>query len=68
VSTPWVIWAIVVFVLFAAIEFYALRHPDRVHTLSISMAMLGKRFPLTIGLFGLVVGGLFAHFWWCQCL
>lgn len=52
---------------FAYFEYRALAHgdnKDRV-TLSRYMATIGQKFPLSI--FGMVVGGLFVHFFWHFC-
>lgn len=53
-------------VLFAFFETRALRHPENANrvTLSRYMATIGAKFPLSLFMLGLVVGGLAVHFWW----
>ena len=60
----WVVWIVLIAASFAALETYAFKHPDRQNTLSRAVSTLGERWPLSIALFGLVVGILLAHFFW----
>ncbi len=60
----WAIWLAIVLVSFAALEGYALRHPERQWTLSRTISDLGKRWPLSIALLGMLFGGLLVHFYW----
>lgn len=61
---PWIVGAIIFVAWFAVFEFYAFKHPNRINTLSTAVATLGARWPLSIFLFGLLIGGLAVHFWW----
>lgn len=60
----WFVWWPLAIGSFGLIEHYALAHPDRQWTLSRTIAFLGARFPLTIGIFGMFFGGLMVHFFW----
>jgi len=51
------------FIVFEARAFLEPNDPNRV-TLSRYMAMIGAKFPLSLFMIGLVVGGLSVHFWW----
>lgn len=74
-NTPWFIgipiWLLTGLALFAYFEARAFKHPDRQNTLSRTIYDLGKNWPLSIFLFGLIaglsVGGLSVHFWWHWC-
>lgn len=61
---PWVAWWLLIFASFAALEGAAFAHPTRMNTLSRTMALLGAKFPLSIGLIGMFLGGLLVHFFW----
>lgn len=67
------IWLIVGWAAFAWFESRALKHGARKDqiTLSFFMYTLGAKFPLSIFLFGLLVGlfvgGLSVHFYWHFC-
>lgn len=67
VNGPWIIWWLAIFLSFALLERYAFKHPDRTNTLSRFMWNLGQKFPLTLFLVGVVIGGLAVHFWWNWC-
>jgi len=60
----WVVWFLGVWGLFAILEGFALRHPDRMWTLSKAISTLGARWPLSIALLGMLFGGLLVHFYW----
>ena len=64
---PWVAWWLLIFASFAALEGAAFAHPTRMNTLSRTMSLLGAKFPLSIGLIGMFVGGLLVHFFWHFC-
>lgn len=49
-------------------EGYALKHPERLNTLSWVMATVGQKWPLSIGILGFFFGGLMAHFYFPECL
>jgi hypothetical protein len=61
---PWIIGVLAAIVFFAMFEAYGFAHPDRVNTLSRSIATLGARWPFSIWLMGLFCGVLAAHFFW----
>ena len=63
----WVIWFPLAIGSFGLIEAYALRHPDRQWTLSQTIATIGAKWPLSIGLWGIFFGGLMVHFFWHFC-
>lgn len=54
---------------FAFFEYRALAHGNDPHrvTLSRYVYTIGSRFPLSIFLLGMVVGGLAVHFFWHWC-
>lgn len=58
----WILWLLGVVISFAFLEAYTLKYPERHWTLSRFMAELGSRWPLTLFLSGLLVGGLATHF------
>ncbi len=64
---PWVILGVSILAYFTFFEGYAFRHPDRLHTLSRTIYYLGQKWPLSIFLWGLLVGGLAVHFFWHFC-
>jgi hypothetical protein len=66
-TSLWIIWWVVAIGLFAAFEAYALNHPNRQWTLSRTMAYVGQQWPLSIGLLGMLFGGLLVHFYWHFC-
>ena len=66
-DTPWIVMAVAFVLLFAIFETYAFRHPDRQNTLSRSIYNLGKAWPISIFLLGLLTGALAAHFFWHWC-
>jgi hypothetical protein len=54
-------------VFFAVVEGYALKHPERLNTLSWNIAKMGSYFPLSIWICGVFAGGLAVHFFWHFC-
>ena len=63
----WAVWGTVILVTGGLIEGLALRHPERQWTLSHCIAWLGANFPLSIGIFGMLMGGAAVHFFWHFC-
>jgi hypothetical protein len=64
----WVLWIVLVIASFALLERYGLDHPGgRFGTLSAFMHRLGAAWPLTLVIWGIVIGGLSVHFWWNWC-
>lgn len=66
-NTPWIVGAVAALIYFAAFEVYAFKHPERQNTLSRSVYNLGKSWPLSIFLLGLLIGALATHFYWSWC-
>ncbi len=72
VNTPWLIgiplWLLLGWGAFAYFEARAFRHPDQQNTLSRAIYNLGKTWPLSIFIFGFLIGafvfGLGTHFYW----
>lgn len=60
----WVVWLLAIMVSFAVLEGYAFRHPDRQNTLSRFVWTIGQKWPLSLVLWGMLVGGLSVHFYW----
>jgi hypothetical protein len=63
----WSLWALGVLGSFGVLEAYGLAHPDRMGSLSRAMAKLGASLPITIAIWGAIVGGLSVHFFWHFC-
>jgi hypothetical protein len=64
--SDWLIWTAFLFavlIVFAVLETRALLRPGGI-TLSRYTATIGAKFPMSIFLAGLIVGGLAVHFWW----
>lgn len=61
----WYYYLAVAIVGFSILERYALKHPDRVNTLSITIRNLGQKWPLTIYVCGVFTGALSMHLWGC---
>lgn len=66
-NLPWLILAALAIAAFAFFETRAFRHPERQNTLSRSIALLGKNWPLSIFIMGMFAGILAAHFFWPWC-
>lgn len=66
-NTPWVIWLFLFAGSFAVLERYAFNHPARENTLSRFIWSLGQKWPLTLVLWGMLIGGLSVHFFWNWC-
>lgn len=66
-DTYWIIGAVGFLIFFVIGEAYAFKHPDRQNTLSRFIATLGQKFPLSLWLCGIVIGGLAVHFYWHWC-
>lgn len=64
-------WSLLAIGSFIALEAFAFKHPDRQNTLSRAVYLLGSKFPLSILIFGFVLGalifGLGVHFFWHWC-
>jgi hypothetical protein len=60
----WLVWIAAIFISFAIFEGYALKHGDRMWTLSRLVSTIGAKWPLSIALLGFLFGGLLVHFYW----
>jgi hypothetical protein len=60
----WFLWFGLIWTSFAVFEGYALRHPERMWTLSRLVSTIGAKWPLSIALLGFLFGGLLVHFFW----
>ena len=66
-DTPWIIWLLVIVISFTALEAYAFKHPERENTLSRFVWSVGQKWPLSLVLWGMLIGGLSVHFFWNWC-
>lgn len=66
-NTIWVLWWLAIVASFTILEARAIRHPDRQNTLSRFMWEIGQKFPLSLVIWGLLIGGLSVHFFWNWC-
>jgi hypothetical protein len=64
---PWIIATLVAILVFAVLEGYAFKHPERENTLSHFVYTIGSQWPLSIWLMGMFAGGLAVHFFWHWC-
>jgi hypothetical protein len=64
---PWILGTFGAIAFFAVFERYAFNHPGRVNTLSAFVFQIGARFPLSIFIMGMFIGGLAVHFFWHWC-
>ena len=60
----WFVWIAAIWASFAVFEGYALRHNDRMWTLSRLVSTIGAKWPLSIAFMGFLFGGLLVHFYW----
>jgi hypothetical protein len=67
VNAPWIIGSVAALAFFAYFEARALRHADRQNTLSRWVYDMGRTWPLSIWLMGMLCGGLAVHFFWHWC-
>lgn len=64
---PWILWLAAFAVSFAILERYAFNHPTRENTLSRFIWTVGQKWPVSLVLYGMLVGGLAVHFYWNWC-
>lgn len=64
---PWIIGTLAAIAFFSHFEARAFRHPDQQNTLSHAVYTIGSKWPLSIFIMGLFVGGLAVHFFWHFC-
>ena len=63
-NTPWIIGAIVFVLWFSYFEWRAFKYPVSQNTLSRFVWSVGQKWPLSLVLWGMIVGGLSVHFYW----
>ena len=63
----WTIWLLLIVVSFTFLEAYAFKHPERQFTLSRFVWNIGQKWPLSLVLWGMLIGGLSVHFFWNWC-
>jgi hypothetical protein len=63
-NTYWIIGGLLFILFFAVGETYAVRHRDRMNTLSRFIWQVGQKAPLTIFLMGTFAGGIAVHLFW----
>lgn len=66
-NTPWILGTIFAILFFAYFEKRAFDYPNSQYTLSHFISTIGKNWPLSIWLMGLLAGILAAHFFWPWC-
>jgi hypothetical protein len=66
-NTPWIIFLLAIIIGFTILESYAFKHPDRENTLSRFVWSVGQKWPLSLVLWGMLIGGLSVHFFWNWC-
>ena len=66
-NTPWIAGAVAFVLFFSFFEWRAFKHPDRENTLSRFVWSVGQKWPLSLVLWGMIVGGLSVHFFWNWC-
>ena len=66
-NTPWIIFLLAIVVGFTVLEAYAFKHPERENTLSRFVWSVGQKWPLSLVLWGMLIGGLSVHFFWNWC-
>jgi len=58
----WILGALGAIAFFAIFEARGFRHPERQNTLSHAVYTIGSKWPLSIFIMGMFVGGLAVHF------
>ena len=66
-NTPWIIGILLAIAFFAYFEWRAFRYPERQNTLSRFIWTIGRTWPLSIFLMGMLCGALATHFFWHWC-
>jgi len=66
-STAWIIWLLLIVISFTVLETYAFKYPQRQLTLSRFVWGIGQKWPLSLVLWGMLIGGLSVHFFWNWC-
>ena len=64
---PWIVGVVIMLGWFAYYEAAAFAHPDRFNTLSRFVWTIGQKWPLSLVLWGMLIGGLSVHFFWNWC-
>lgn len=63
-NTVWIIWILAILVSFTVLEARAFKHPEKQNTLSRFIWSMGQKFPLSLVVWGMLIGGLSVHFYW----
>jgi hypothetical protein len=63
----WWVMSVLAIIAFIGGESYAAKHRAKQNTLSKWIYDLGQKFPLSIFLMGMFVGGLATHLFWHWC-
>ncbi len=66
-NLPWIIGILLAVAYFAYFEWRAFAYPEKQVTLSRFVWSIGRAWPLSIFLFGMLCGGLAVHFFWNWC-
>ncbi len=66
-NLPWIIGITIGLLWFAYFEHRAFAYPDRQNTLSRFIWTVGQKWPLSLVLWGMLIGGLSVHFFWNWC-
>lgn len=66
-NLPWDLGLLAAIVFFGIFEARAFRYPEHQNTLSRWIFNIGKTWPLSIFLMGMLCGGLAVHFFWHWC-
>ncbi len=64
---PWIIGITIGLLWFAYFESRAFKHPEKQNTLSRFIWTVGQKWPLSLVLWGMLIGGLSVHFFWNWC-
>jgi len=66
-NLPWILGLLACAIYFSYFEWRAFKHPERNNTLSRFVWGVGQKWPLSLVLYGMLVGGLAVHFFWNWC-
>ena len=61
---PWIILTLLAIAVFAYFEWRAFRWPARQDTLSMAIYKCGSKWPTSLVIMGMFIGGLVVHFTW----
>lgn len=66
-NTPWIFGAVWSVLFFTYFEWRAFKYPQSQNTLSRFVWSVGQKWPLSLVLWGMLIGGLSVHFFWNWC-